>query len=278
MSELADIAAAVTGLLATLQSGGKDLFATVDVHQVNERKTALAAIARQLKPAAFLLYDGRGARTRGEPVPTAMLMAVLVAIENLRTQTTALTGDGAHAGAFEVLERVAAALDGAVVQGDHRVLLQDERQVVGDERAVVFEQRYRVERLAEVAAPTFDGSAIAGSDSIVTVQVGNVQTESVEFGFPGIDGVYRHQTGTRGRTIRWQGQLVAADDAALNVLEAELERLAVAQVPAPLVDAWGRSYPQCVVEVFERREGRRRHPVTGAAVQAFELVFTQLRV
>ena len=278
MSELGDIAVAVTGLLSTMQSGGTDLFATVDVHQVADRKAAVAAISRQLKPAALVLYDGRSSRTHGEPVPSGPTIAVLLAVENLRGGGTALTGDGGQPGAFTVLEVVTTGLDGAVVQGDWHLAMHDERQVAGDERAVVFEQRYRVERLAEVSAPTFGGSAIAGSDSIVTVHVGSVRAESVEFGFPGIDGVYRHRAGTRGRTIRWQGQLVADDDAGLNEIEAELERLAVEQAPDTIGDAWGRSYAECVLEAFERQGPRRRHPVTGAAVQAFELLFTQLRV
>ena len=278
MSELGDIAAAVTGVLAGLQSGGNDVFAVVDVHQVSDRKAAVAAISRRVKPAAFVVYDGRGARTHQETVPGAPVVTVLVAVENLRGGDRALTGDGDDPGAFEVLELAAAALDGALVQGDRRLLMHDERQIAADERAVVFEQRYRVERLAEVSAPTFGGSAIAGSDSVVTVHVGPVKSETVEFGFPGIDGLYRHQTGTRGRLIRWQGQLVAQDDPALNTIEAELERLTVERPEGTMVDAWGRSYSECVLDAFERQGGRRRHPVTGAAVQAFELRFTQLRV
>lgn len=278
MSELGDIAVAVTGLLSGMQSGGADLFATVNVHQVAERKAAVEAISRQCQPAALVLYDGRSAPSRPETVPGAAVMTVLLAVENLRGGDTALTGDDNHAGAFEVCEQVNAALDGTVVATDHRLLLKDERQVAGDDRAVVFEQRYRVERLAGVSAPTFDGSVITGDDSIVTVEVGEIRTEAVEFGFPGIDGTYRHHTGTKGRMIHWRGQLVADDDAALNALEAELDQLATEAVPATMVDTWSRSYPECVLDTFEHIGVRRRHPVTGAAVQAFELVFEQLRV
>ncbi|MCK4659163.1 MAG: hypothetical protein KAV82_06535 [Phycisphaerae bacterium] len=277
MSELGDIAVAISDLLSALESGGSNVFATVDIHQVADRKAATAAISRQLKPAAFVLYDGRGSKSRQEPVPAAAVMAVLLAVENLRGGDTALTGDDNHTGAFEVAELAAATLDGAVVETDYRLMMQDEHQVVGDGRAVVFEQRYRVERLAEVSAPTFDGSAIAGSDSVVTVQVGDARVEVVEFGFPGIDGVYRHHTGTRGREVRWQGRLVADNDSALNTIEADLDQLVVEQLPATMVDAWGRSYPECVLDEFKRDGVRRRHPMTGAAVQAFELVFTQLQ-
>lgn len=278
MSELGDIAAAVSGLLASLQSGGNDVFAAVEIQQAGDRKAAAAAIARRLKPAALVVYDGRAARRRGDVVPGAAELAVLVAAENLRGGAAALTGDTSHPGGFHALEAVCSALDGVMVEGEYRLSLQDERQVAGDERAVVFEQRYRVERLAEVAAPTFGGSIITGGDSVVAVQVGSVTVESVEFGFAGIDGIYRHQIGTRGRPIRWEGQLVADDDAGLNALEAELERLAVEQGPATMVDSWGRSYPECVLEALERRGARRRHPVTGKPVQAFALVFTQLCV
>ncbi len=278
MSELGDVTAAVVGLLSALQREGHDLFATVGIYQAAERKAAVAALSRQRKPAAFVLYDGRGSRTHQDTVPAAATVTILLAVENLRGGAAALTGDASCAGVWEGLERVAAALDGATLAGDYRLLMHEERQAAGDERTVVFEQRYRVERLAELSIPTFGGAAITGSDSIVTVEIGGIAVESVKFGFPGIDGVYRHHAGTRGRTIRWQGQLVAEDDAALNEVEGELERLAVAQVPATMVDAWGRSYPECVLDVFERQGARRRHPVTGAAVQGFELTFTQLRV
>lgn len=278
MSELGDIATAVTGLLSGMQSGGEDVFATVDVCQVVDRKAAAVAIARQLKPAAFVLYDGRGARSAQEVVPAAATTTVLLAVENLRGGDAAISGDDDHAGAFDVLKLVATVLDGTVVQGDHRLRMHDERQLAGDERAVIFEQRYRVERLAETSAPTFGGVAITGSDSIVTVRVGGVINESIEFGFPGIDGVYRHHAGDRGRTIRWEGRLVAEDDTALDTIEADLEQLSAGQLPATIVDSWSRNYSECVLDKFERQGARRRHPVTGAAVQAFELVFTQLRI
>jgi hypothetical protein len=278
VSQLGEIAVAVVGRLAGLQAGGADVFATVALQQVAERKACVAALGRQRKPAACVTYDGRAARTAKDVVPGPATLCVLLAVENLRGNPHALTGADAATGVFACLEQVTAALDGAVLAADWRLALIDERQTAADERSVCFEQRYRAERLADLAAPTFDGSAIAGSASLVTVEVESVRTESVEFGFPGIDGVYRHQSGTRGRTIRWAGQLIAADDAALDGLEADIERRVVAPVPSTVVDAGGRTYAECVPETFVRDGPRRRHPVTGAAVQAFELTFTQLRV
>ncbi|MCP4590801.1 MAG: DUF1834 family protein [bacterium] len=278
MSQLGDVATSVVGMLSALQVGAGEAFATVGVCQLGDRKAAAASLARQRQPAAYVLYDGLERRAAGGAVPGAALLAVIVAAENLRGGSAALTGEPESVGVLDLLEDVSAVLDGAVIPPDHRLVLRDERQLASDERAVVFEQRYLAERLAELGSPTFDGVAIAGSASMVTVQLHSLESAAIEFGFPGIDGVYRHHLGMRSRRISWTGCLVADDDAGLNALEAELERLVVAGVAAEVVDAWGRTFSECVLDRFERQGRRRRHSATGAAVQQFELTFSQLSI
>lgn len=277
MSVLGDIATSVRDLLAGLQSGGAAVLATVKVHQVSERKAAVAEIGRLRKPAAVVLYDGRARGDLEAGAGAAATISLLLAVENLRGADSALLGGAGQSGAFDVLGHVSTGLDGAVVQTQFRLATLDERQIAADERMVVFEQRYRVDRVAELLAPTFGAAAIAGSESVVSVLLGPIAVEAVAFGFPGIDGAYRHLTGVKGRTITWKGQLRAADDAALAVIEADLERRVALGVVATMVDSWGRSFTECALESFERQGPRRRHAITGKVVQEFELVFTQLR-
>ena len=276
MGDLADILNAVHDLIAGLQSGGEYVFAGSRVHQAADRKAAVAAITRELKPAAFILYDGRTRTDHDDGSGGAFAVSLLIAVENLRGDPAALTGDAQETGALAALALVSAALDGAVVEAEYRLLAIDERFIAGDERSVVFEQRYRVERLAGASAPTFDGEGIAGSDAVMTVLVGPLSVDAVAFGFPGIDGVHRHLTGVKGRTITWKGQLRADTDAALSAIESDLERRVALGVVATVVDPWGREFDECVLDSFER-VGPRRHAMTGQVVQGFELVFTQLR-
>jgi hypothetical protein len=81
------------------------------------------------------------------------------------------------------------------------------------------------------------------------------------FSFPGIDGVFERNLGLREQPIVWRGQLRAADDAALNALEAAMESEIANGQEKTMVDPWGRSYASCVVKAFRRAGSRRRdHP------------------
>jgi hypothetical protein len=119
---------------------------------------------------------------------------------------------------------------------------------------------------------------ICGSVSEVAVVPGAVAREVVEFAFAGIDGVYRHDLGARGRPIVWQGQLRGSDEAELNAIESELEGYAVDPREYRMVDGAGRTFEYCVLERFERTGPRRVEPVSAWATQGFRLVFQQLDV
>ncbi len=164
------------------------------------------------------------------------------------------------------------------MQTDRRLVALDEQASSADATGVVYEQRYAVDRVNTLSPPTFDGVALAGAESIVEVGIGATSVDVQSFAFPGIDGVFRNHLGTRMREINWAGQLRAADDTALNTIESVIEA-AVARAGAfTMTDSFNRSFAECVCDRFVRRGPRRRHPVSGMALQGFELRFVQLVV
>ncbi len=276
MSELGDIETAVRDLIANVEEGGSPIFRTVEGFSDGDRRRALAYISGRPAPAALVIYAGRVRGDAGSAIIGSPRLTVLLRAENLQGGCDVRCGDGTTQGGFQLLERVAEALDEAAVLADRQLVLIDEQVVSGDETHVVYEQRYVVERLSEVAQPTFNGEVLAGAESVVSVLVGEAEAESVSFGFPGIDGEFRHQLGLRGRPICWAGQLRGADDNVLNAVEQNIEAAVADPRPHDLVDAFSRTFGDCVLDRFVRRGPRRRHPVSGGALQPFELHFTQL--
>ncbi len=278
MSNLGDLEAAVVGLIAAIQSGGSAVFRSASGFSDPDRKRSTAHLRRQVAPAALVIYSGRLRTDAAESVVGLEKLTVLVSAENLRGRDDPRTGDGTWHGGFELLGFTTTALDGVLVQTDRRLIAIDEQVAYADETHVVYEQRYAVDRVAELAAPTFDGVALAGAGSLVNVVVGEVKAETQTFAFPGIDGVYRHHLGMRSRPIVWRGQLRASSDAALNTIESGIEAAVANPGAFTMVDSWSRSFADCVCERFVRTKPRRRHPTRGDALQPFEVHFAQLNV
>jgi hypothetical protein len=276
MSDLGDLESAIITLLESIDVEGGPLFATVAGYSDPDRKRAAADIARRRQPAAFVIYAGRTRARIDHWIAGAPRITVLISARHLGGADAPRLGDGETSGGFDLLGHAMQALDGAVVLTDRRLWALDEQVFTADERIVVYEQRYAVDRLCESSPPTFGGAAIAGTDSVVSVVPGSAEVDTVTFAFPGIDGVYRHHLGLRGQRIRWDGQLRAATDSELNTLEAAVESYVGDPRPRALVDSWGRTHAHCVLESFRRTAARRRHPVSGQALQDFEAVFVSL--
>lgn len=270
MSELGNIESAVIGLITGITSESTPVFKTVLSFPDPDRKAGVAQVRRHVSPAALVIYAGRlRADTRDAVIGAPRLTILISAEENRGDAQVASQG-------FDLLEQITTTLDGTLIETDRRLLLLDEQIADTDGTHVVYEQRYVIDRVAELIQPTFDNVALAGTESLVNVVVGDLSTESVAFGFPGIDGEFRHQLGLRGRPIEWQGQLRADDDAAMNTLETQIEDAVIDAAAYTLTDAWGRSFADCVCERFQRNGPRKRHPVTSQSLQSFEIHFVQL--
>ena len=276
MSELGDLESAVVGLIAGLLDGGNPLFRSVEGFSDPDRKRAVAYVRGRATPAALVVYTGRLRVAVADSVVGLPKLTVLISAANLRGGDDPRVGDGSAKGGFELLASVMGVLDGTLVQTDRRLAAVDEQIAAGDETGIVYEQRYLVDREAELSAPTFDGVVLAGSGSVVRMIVGEASSEQTSFAFPGIDGVFRHHLGMRSRPIRWEGRLQAVDDTALNAIETQIEAAVANPGAFAMIDAWSRSYSDCVCDRFVRSGRRQRHPVSGMALQSFELHFTQL--
>ncbi|GJM25998.1 MAG: hypothetical protein DHS20C16_24130 [Phycisphaerae bacterium] len=274
--ELVDIESAVGSLLGAIVKDASPLFSSVQAMAVADRKSAVAAALDLPTPAVLFGVEGRDKSAAGTVVPGNPRLIVYLVATNLRTADGARLGDVDGVGAYELANETLAALDGAVVTGGRRIIAIDDRVVLSNERTIVFEQRWSIEMLADAAVPTFDGQAIAGAGSLVSTQVGSLKTRSIEFGFPGIDGAFRHALGHESRTIRWVGQLRADSHDGVSAIENGIEGLMGNGGVAVLSDTVGRTFERCALDSFNRRGGRYVHPLTGQVVQNFELDFVQL--
>ncbi len=278
MSELGDLESAVVGLITGIEQSGQPVFRSVSGFSNPDRKAGVAYLGGKVAPAALVVHAGRLRSDVAESIVGLPKLSVLIAAQNLRGGDDPRVGDGTWHGGFELLALVMAALDGVTIETDRRLTVLDEQVAAADDTHVVYEQRYVIDRLAELTPPTFDGTALAGTESLVNVLVGGASAETVSYAFPGIDGVFRHHLGMRSRSIEWRGQLRAASDAALNTIESAVAQAVADPGAFDVVDAWSRTFPDCVCDRFVRNGPRRRHPVTGYALQPFELHFTQLNV
>ncbi len=276
MSELGDLENAIVATVSAIQEGGNDLFATVKGFSGPGGDAIAAAIRAELKPAAYVAFAGRRA-TRGEAwLVGDPRFSVIVAQEGLRGGSEPRLGSSSVTGGLDLLNKLAIALQNAILLTDRKLLLIDEGVLAADDRTYIARQQYDVLRVSQASQPTFNGQTVCGADSIVHVVIRAARADMTEFAFPGINGVFRHHLGLRGRQITWRGQLRADDDAGLNAIEASLESLAADPAAHSMVDPWGRTHTDCVLDSFERNGARNKDHYTGQATQDFELVFTQL--
>lgn len=268
-----------TGMVSALQAlteGGRPLLATVSGYALRERRGLYAAIGRERMPAAYVMAGGRG-RSEGEPPrPGAVEATVLIAQRNERVDSEARIGGVDTVGLFTLAERVACAVHELRVGHDRLALLLDEAAVGGEAGLQLWEQRYEVRYGSAWAAPLFDGAALAGVESRVHVDVGELRVAVSAFSFPGVDGVFERVQGARERTITWRGQLRAASAAALNAIEADIEESVRSGRPAVMTDECGREFFPCAARAFKRRGRRGGDELNGRVIQDFELIFVQL--
>lgn len=273
MSELGDIEMGMVNLLAAVQDGGVDVFAAVRGMAGTDRKVLTGQLLRELKPAEYVVFDERSKRGGSEGDPR---LAVLLAGSSYRGGDEVRLGATDVRGGYELSDFGIGALHEAVVADDVRLTFQGERTVWCDGKTVVLEQTYAGRGVSSTTAATFGGQAIAGSDSVFDVVLGEIESESVAFGFPGIAGTFEHRLGVRDREILWEGQLRASDDAGLSAIESTLEECAADPTPRSMVDPWGRTHADVVLRGFARKGVRRVDRLTGKTVQDFVCRFRQL--
>lgn len=276
MTDWHSIENGVVSALVGLDVSGSPVLATVRARTHRDRRGLLAELSRERFPAAYVMVTGRASTTGAAREPGAPDVTLWLASRSARQEEDARRGADDVTGAFELAARAAIALQELAIEPDRRLSLDGEGLLAADGGLVVWEQRYSARRQAESAVPLFGDVALTGAASSVRVEVGPARRATSSFSFPGLDGVFQRDLGSRGRTIHWRGLLRAVDDAALNAIEAGIEKARREAREEMMTDAWGREYALCVLTSFQRRGPRRRDELTGAVVQDVEMEFVQL--
>lgn len=276
MNRWADIESAVVDRLRAVTYGQRPLLATVAGHGWRDRRSAVTALQNERMPAAFVSVIERSSGDKDFRRAGPTRLSVLLAERSERAEAESRLGGVDSVGVYVLSEQVADALQDFEAVVGLTLLLIDDQAAGGTEGMLVREQRYEVRRVGTGPAPTFGGAALVGTESQVAVRAGALQRAASSFSFPGIDGVFERHMGLRGRSIVWQGQLRAADDAAINALEAGIEAEMATGQARTMVDEFGRSYADCVLQRFERQGPRKYDELSGQALQDFSLTFSQL--
>lgn len=276
MSELGDIEAGVIALVEAVEHIGSPALATVAGWAAADRRSAIEQVRTLAMPAVLVSVGQRERGPSGLGGVADERVTLLIAARSLRSADGARVGDVDSVGAFALADWVTLELEAAVIASAWRLAMLDQHVVATDKRTVVIEQRWAAERLVESSPPTFGGVAIAGEDSVVSMQVGALGSRDASFAFPGIDGRFVHRLGADSRSIVWRGLLRADDHDAMNALESGIEAIVAGGGAAVVGDSLGRTYSDCVALSYDRSGSRRIHASSGRIVQAFEIQFVQL--
>lgn len=276
MSSWESIETTVVAALAEVQWQHQALLKSARAESWHDRKDLIQAILREPMPAVIVAVTGRGGPDRESLSAGAAKITVLLAVRSLRSDDEARRGNAELPGVMNAAQAVAVWLDGLDTSEDYRLRLIDEQSLGVQDHAALWEQRYELEPANATELVRFDGELLVGANSRIAVEVGALEQAAASFAFPGIDGVLTRLHGTRGRSIRWSGQLRALDDLGMNAIEAGIEDAVRRGRLGDVSDAWGRVFPSCRLRRFVRRGQRRRDAVSGDVVQGFEIEFEQL--
>ena len=125
-----------------------------------------------------------------------------------------------------------------------------------------------------------DGGALHPNNARSTVNVthGDTQIAIVDFAMAGVDGVFRHDLGSRGRTITWRLDLRARTLEYLYQIEAAVEtRKRTGE--GVLVSTTGRVFRRVVIERYTPGQGFqviRSGDLAGWVTRTDAIVFRQM--
>lgn len=276
MAALGEYENKIVDRLSQVTIGGDNAFEVVRSVSGGWRPAIRDALRRERMPAAYVAFIEEPTAPEVRAAVRGAKFSILVAERTLRSRTDPRHSFPQSTGAYELLAAARSVLDDYVPTGGLLLQLLRVKFVDADDRVAVYELLYRLWPVVfDSDAPRFDGEAIAGGDSRMTLDVRSIEVSAVEFSFPGIAGVYRHALGTGNRPIVWRGQLRATDDAAMNAMETDIETRLLRQTPGEITDSHDRSFKQCLLDRYVRTAERRDED--GTIVQDAELHFLQLQ-
>ena len=275
MSRLGDLENAIVNRLSQAMIGGSPAFETVRGFSGGNRAALREALRRERMPAAYVGFTDEPTAPEVRDQVRGAKFVVLVAARVLRLESDPRNGDANSIGAFQLLEASRTQLDDYAPSTGLQLVSVQEKFIDADNRVAIYELLYRVWPIVlPIAALLFDGSTIAGSDSVMTLDVGPFELEQSQFSFVGGGGVFQQALNVRPRTLVWRGEMRAQDNTSLNTIEAGIESRIVGQVPGNVTDGGSRVFTDCVLDRYVPDEGRRSE--VGMIVQDAELHFLQL--
>ncbi|MBN2560662.1 MAG: DUF1834 family protein [Phycisphaerae bacterium] len=274
-SDLGNLENAIVSRLESAEVSGSPVFQTVQGISGGYRPALRGAIRRERMPAAYVAFMDQPMAPEVKPAVRGVRFVVSVADRVLRVESDPRHGDVSSLGTFTLLEKSREQLDDYEPSAGLRLVNLHQKFVEADDRVAVYELLYRVWPVVEEAL-LFGGTAIAGSDSRMALEVGAIELEETEFRFSGLNGVYRHVRGVQPRTITWCGRIRGQNDAAVNGIEADIEEAVLLQTVGDITSGSSRTFCDCVLKRY-MRQGARRLDDDGATVcQDAELEFLQL--
>jgi hypothetical protein len=274
MSRLGDLENALVSRVAAAMSGGSAVFAVVKGASGGYRPAIREALKRERMPAAYVAFVEESAAPETKTSVRGARFSVLVAATSLRVGSQPRQDTTGARGAFTLLDEVRKQLNDYVPAAGLRAVIVQEKFLEADERTAIYEVLYRLWPVIE-APLTFNGLMIAGSGSRMALEVGPLAVAHAGLAVADSDGKYSLLMMLKTRTLIWRGQLRAASNGSLNVIESNISDVLMSQTHAAIEDGTGRTFQGCVLDQFVR-DGPRRSEDNGAViVQDAELHFLQ---
>ncbi len=275
MSELGDLENVIVSRLEAAMVSGSPAFEVVRGASGGYRPVIRDALRRERMPAAYVAFTEDPRAPEVKVAVRGAKFVVLLADRALRVESDPRHGDVSTTGTFTLLDEAREQLDDYEPSAGLRLVNIHQRFIEADDRVAVYELLYRVWPVIEEDL-LFAGSAIAGSASRLSLEVGSIELEQEEFRFSGLSGTYMHRLGVRPRAVIWRGRIRGQDDAAVNSIEANIEQIVLLQTTGNITTGSSRQFDGCVLERYVRN-GPRRIDNDGMMVcQDAELVFSQL--
>lgn len=276
MSRLGEFEDSIVERLGTAQIGATPAFRTVEGVSGGRRPWNRAALARERMPAAYVAFVEEPAAPETRAALRGPKFAVLIGSRSARLVSDPRHGDAGSAGAFALIDAARGVLDGHEIDSGLELVCLHVRFVDADERSAVYELLYRIGASFEdlpSAGLTFDGSAIQGASSRMSMELGPQNAEILEYVHHEGQAVYRISLESGSRIVRWMGELRADSHFDLSTIEAGIESAIGSLTSATIEESGVHTMTGCTITWLIRKGPRVERG--GLIVQPAEIVFVQ---
>jgi hypothetical protein len=252
---------------------GNPAFGTVRGYMIARSEQFPKSVLRDRTPACYVTF--RSTFDDPDLLTLVRYFSVYVAVRNLRSQDDARHDVGNVPGMFSLIKVVNDELDGASLPDSQTSYLSGVSTMSADASTLVVRLTFVVYPFYS-GAVTVDGNPLFDAGTAARVFVGSPAKRTVDFAFPGSNGVLRQVLGTAPRSVDVRGILRASDLAALQSKEDELEALASDSGLHTISDSGGAVLEDCAGVSYRRLGGPTQRWDNLPVNQRFVLSFEQL--